>query len=236
MKAYREEGFPITIVRPSLTYGDTQIPLAVNSWEKSYTVVDRMRRGKKVIVPGDGTSLWVITHNSDFAKGLVGLLGHRAGHRPRLPHHQRRSDDAGTSSTASPRKRPARRRNWSTCRPISWPPASRKAGQPGGGQIGERGFRQLQDQALRSRLLRHGAVPRRHPADRRLVRRGPGPAGDRCGRQCPLGQVDRGMGTRHGRHPARVSGVARYSGERAGRGAARLRVEPKTGIATYEHE
>ena len=64
-------------MRPSLTYGDTQIPLAINSWKKSYTVVDRMRRGKKVIVPGDGTSLWVITHNSDFAKGLVGLLGHR---------------------------------------------------------------------------------------------------------------------------------------------------------------
>ncbi|MGA2183273.1 MAG: SDR family oxidoreductase [Bryobacteraceae bacterium] len=75
IKAYREEGFPITIVRPSLTYGDTQITLAVNSWTKSYSVVDRMRRGKKVIVPGDGSSLWVITHNSDFAKGLVGLLG-----------------------------------------------------------------------------------------------------------------------------------------------------------------
>jgi len=77
MKAYREEGFPMTVVRPSLTYGDTQIPLAVNNWLKPYTIVDRMRRGKKVIVPGDGTSLWVITHNSDFAKGLVGLLGHR---------------------------------------------------------------------------------------------------------------------------------------------------------------
>jgi nucleoside-diphosphate-sugar epimerase len=77
MKAYRDEGFPITIVRPSLTYGDTQVPLAVNSWLKSYTIVDRMRRGQKVIVPGDGTSLWVITHNSDFAKGLIGLLGHR---------------------------------------------------------------------------------------------------------------------------------------------------------------
>lgn len=77
MQAYREKGFPITIVRPSLTYGDTQIVLAVNSWQKSYTAVDRMRRGKKVIVPGDGSSLWVITHNSDFAEGLVGLLGHR---------------------------------------------------------------------------------------------------------------------------------------------------------------
>ena len=75
MRAYREEQFPITIVRPSHTYGDTQFTLAINSWEKSYTVVDRMRRGQKVIVPGDGTSLWVLTHNSDFAKGLVGLLG-----------------------------------------------------------------------------------------------------------------------------------------------------------------
>jgi len=77
MKAYREEGFPITIVRPSLTYGDTQIVLAVNSWQKSWTAVDRMRRGKKVIVPGDGSSLWVVTHNTDFAQGFVGLLGHR---------------------------------------------------------------------------------------------------------------------------------------------------------------
>src|ERR1035438_3572690 len=76
MQAYREEGFPFTVVRPSLTYGETQITLAVNSWAKSYTAVDRMRRGKKVIVPGDGSSLWVITHNTDFAKGLVGLMGH----------------------------------------------------------------------------------------------------------------------------------------------------------------
>jgi nucleoside-diphosphate-sugar epimerase len=76
MQAYREEGFPVTIVRPSLTYGDSQVTLAVNSWAKSYTVIDRMRRGRKVIVPGEGTSLWVITHNSDFAKGLAGLLDH----------------------------------------------------------------------------------------------------------------------------------------------------------------
>jgi nucleoside-diphosphate-sugar epimerase len=76
MQAYRDEGFPITIIRPSLTYGDTQIPLVLNSWQKSYTAVDRMLRGQKMIVPGDGTSLWVVTHNTDFAKGLVGLLGH----------------------------------------------------------------------------------------------------------------------------------------------------------------
>jgi nucleoside-diphosphate-sugar epimerase len=75
LRAHREEGFPVVIVRPSLTYGDTQVPLAVNSWERSYTVVDRMRRGLPVIVPGDGTSLWTLTHNSDFARGLLGLLG-----------------------------------------------------------------------------------------------------------------------------------------------------------------
>jgi nucleoside-diphosphate-sugar epimerase len=75
MEAYRDEGFPVTIVRPSLTYGETQIPLVLNSWAKPYTAVDRMLRGKKLVVPGDGSSLWVITHNTDFAKGLVGLLG-----------------------------------------------------------------------------------------------------------------------------------------------------------------
>jgi nucleoside-diphosphate-sugar epimerase len=77
MQAYYDHGFPVTIVRPSLTYGETQIVLAVNSWQKSFTAVDRMRHGRKVIVPGDGSSLWVITHNSDFAQGLVGLLGHQ---------------------------------------------------------------------------------------------------------------------------------------------------------------
>jgi nucleoside-diphosphate-sugar epimerase len=76
MRAYRESGFPVTIIRPSLTYGDTQIPLVLNSWEKPYTIIDRMRKGKKIVVPGDGSSLWGITHNSDFAKGFLGLLGH----------------------------------------------------------------------------------------------------------------------------------------------------------------
>lgn len=75
MRAFREDGFPVTIVRPSLTYGDTQVPLAVNSWARPYTAIARMRRGKPLIVPGDGTSLWTITHNSDFAKAFVGLLG-----------------------------------------------------------------------------------------------------------------------------------------------------------------
>lgn len=75
-RAYREEAFPITIVRPSLTYGDGVIPLAVNSWAQSFTAIARLRAGQPLIVPGDGLTLWTITHNSDFAKGLVGLLGH----------------------------------------------------------------------------------------------------------------------------------------------------------------
>jgi nucleoside-diphosphate-sugar epimerase len=76
LRAYREEGFPVTIIRPSLTYGETIVPLAVNSWLKGYTAIDRLRKGVPLIIPGDGLSLWTITHNSDFAKGLVGLLGH----------------------------------------------------------------------------------------------------------------------------------------------------------------
>jgi nucleoside-diphosphate-sugar epimerase len=75
MQAWREEGFPVTIIRPSLTYGPTQIALSVNSWQHPWTVIDRMKRGKKIIIHGDGTSLWVMTWNGDFAKGLIGLLG-----------------------------------------------------------------------------------------------------------------------------------------------------------------
>ncbi|HEY4300034.1 MAG TPA: SDR family oxidoreductase [Candidatus Didemnitutus sp.] len=77
MHALRAHGFPAIIIRPSLTYGETQIPLVGNSWAHSYTAVERMRRGRPVIIPGDGTSLWTITHNSDFARGLVGLFGNR---------------------------------------------------------------------------------------------------------------------------------------------------------------
>jgi nucleoside-diphosphate-sugar epimerase len=74
-RAYRDEGFPITIVRPSLTY-DTVIPLPIGGWTE-YTVIDRMKRGKEIIVHGDGASLWTMTHAEDFAKGFVGLLGHQ---------------------------------------------------------------------------------------------------------------------------------------------------------------
>jgi len=67
---FHKEGFPITIVRPSHTYDKTLIPI-----HGQYTVVNRMKKGKKVIIHGDGTSLWTLTHNMDFAKGFIGLLG-----------------------------------------------------------------------------------------------------------------------------------------------------------------
>ena len=78
--AHQATGFPAVIVRPSLTYGEDQVPLVLNAWSQSWTLIDRMRRGAPVIVPGDGTSLWTITHNTDFAEGLVGLFGNPATH------------------------------------------------------------------------------------------------------------------------------------------------------------
>ncbi len=69
--AYRDEGFPATIVRPSHTYDKTLMP-----FDGGWTVLGRMIAGKPVIVHGDGTSLWTLTHNRDFARGFVPLLGH----------------------------------------------------------------------------------------------------------------------------------------------------------------
>jgi nucleoside-diphosphate-sugar epimerase len=70
---YQEEDFPITIVRPSHTYR-TILPIAIGDGN-NYTLIDRMKRGEKIIVHGDGTSLWTFTHADDFAKGFLGLLG-----------------------------------------------------------------------------------------------------------------------------------------------------------------
>jgi nucleoside-diphosphate-sugar epimerase len=75
MKACREEGFPGVIVRPSHTY-DMVIPAAIGSWT-DFTLIDRMRKGQKIIIHGDGSSLWTMTHSIDFAKGFVGLLGNK---------------------------------------------------------------------------------------------------------------------------------------------------------------
>ena len=75
MKLYREEKFPVTIVRPSHTYDEWSVPLGVHGENGSWQVLKRIKEGKPVIIHGDGTSLWTITHSSDFAKGFVGLMG-----------------------------------------------------------------------------------------------------------------------------------------------------------------
>jgi nucleoside-diphosphate-sugar epimerase len=71
VRAYRDEGFPATIVRPSHTYDKTLIP-----FDGGWTMLARMRQGRPVVVHGDGTSLWTLTHHADFARGFVPLLGH----------------------------------------------------------------------------------------------------------------------------------------------------------------
>lgn len=71
-RAYRDDGFPATIIRPTHTYDQTKTP-----FQGGWTMIERMRQGKEVVVPGDGTSLWTMTHSRDLAPGLVGLLGRR---------------------------------------------------------------------------------------------------------------------------------------------------------------
>src|ERR687890_2425376 len=68
---HRDEGYPVTVVRPSHTYDETMVP-----FDGRWTIVERMRRGKQVVVHGDGTSLWTLTHHRDFAQDFVPLLGH----------------------------------------------------------------------------------------------------------------------------------------------------------------
>lgn len=70
LEAYAKDGFPVTVVRPSHTYDKTLVPM-----DGGWTVIERMRQGKEVLVLGDGTSLWTLTNHRDFAKGLIGLLG-----------------------------------------------------------------------------------------------------------------------------------------------------------------
>jgi len=77
MKVYREEGFPVTIVRPSHTYDERSVPLGVHGKNGSWQVIRRMLEGKPVIIQGDGTSLWTMTFNTDFAIGYTGLMGNR---------------------------------------------------------------------------------------------------------------------------------------------------------------
>lgn len=76
-KKYREEAFPVTIVRPSHTYDERHLPLGVHGKKGFYQVIRRMQQGKPVIIQGDGSSLWALTFNSDFAVGYTGLMGNR---------------------------------------------------------------------------------------------------------------------------------------------------------------
>lgn len=75
MHAYRTTGFPVTIVRPSHTYDERKLPVAVHGQNGSWQVIRRMLEGKPVIIPGDGSSLWTVTFNEDFAVGYTGLMG-----------------------------------------------------------------------------------------------------------------------------------------------------------------
>ena len=75
MKAYREDGFPVTIVRPSHTYCERGVPLSIHGPKGSWPVLKRMMEGKPVLIHGDGSSLWTLTWNEDFARGFIGLLG-----------------------------------------------------------------------------------------------------------------------------------------------------------------
>ncbi len=207
MKAYREEGFPVTIVRPSLTYGETQITLAINSWTKSYTVVDRMRRGKKVIVPGDGSSLWVITHNTDFAKGLVGLLGHEQaiGHAFHITSDEVMSWDqfyriVGEAAGVEPQLVHMPSDFIAACLPEKL-----------GGLAGDKAVSVVFDNTKIKRFVPGycATVPfgRGHPPDHRLVRRRPGAETNRRRSQRHLGQADRRLRIGHPRGPAPVSGL-----------------------------
>lgn len=75
MDAYNSTGFPVTIIRPSHTYCERSVPLALHGSKGSFQVVERIRQGQKVIIPGDGTTLWTLTHSRDFAVAFVGLMG-----------------------------------------------------------------------------------------------------------------------------------------------------------------
>lgn len=82
MSAYRNSNFPVTIVRPSHTYNGTKPPVSVHGAHGNWQILQRIIEGKPVIIPGDGTSLWTLTHAKDFAKGYVGLMAnpHAIGH------------------------------------------------------------------------------------------------------------------------------------------------------------
>jgi len=93
MERFRQDDFPVTIVRPSHTYSKYALPLAVHGDLGPWQVLKRMLEGKPVIIPGDGSSLWTVTHNSDFAQGFIGLMGnpHAIGQAVHITNDERLS-------------------------------------------------------------------------------------------------------------------------------------------------
>ena len=75
LNQHRKNGFPVTIVRPSHTYDNRSMPVAIHGANGSWQVLKRILDGKPVLIPGDGSSLWTLTYNEDFAKAYVGLIG-----------------------------------------------------------------------------------------------------------------------------------------------------------------
>ncbi len=75
LREYRQSGFPITIIRPSHTFSFRSLPLAIHGDKGPWQVLRRMQEGKKVLVPGDGSSLWAVMDSEDFAPAFVGLMG-----------------------------------------------------------------------------------------------------------------------------------------------------------------
>ena len=75
MRAYRNDGFPATIIRPSHTYCERSVPVSVHGVNGSWQVLKRMIEGKPILIHGDGSSLWTLTWNEDFARGFIGLIG-----------------------------------------------------------------------------------------------------------------------------------------------------------------
>lgn len=74
--AYREQGFPLTIIRPSCTYGEERVPFVMTPMDRPNTILSRLRAGKPIVVPGDGSVFWTITHSDDFARALLALMQH----------------------------------------------------------------------------------------------------------------------------------------------------------------
>ena len=170
MREYREKQFPMTVVRPSHTYGLTMIPSGFASWTHPWTLVDRMRRGKKIIVHGDGTSLWTMTHNSDFGRAFVGLLGNPAavGHTFHITSDEALTWDQITLAIGRAAGVQPDIIHIASDFISAFDPEAR------GSLIGDkaqlRRLRQHQDQELCAGLHRHGAVLRRREEVGGMVR------------------------------------------------------------------